>query len=223
MKSRTKALLLVLCAVMLAVGSVLGTLAYLTDQDAATNTFTVGSVQIWLDETDVKTDGTKDTEARVQGNEYHLIPGHSYIKDPTVTVEGGSEAAYVRMLVTVNFSRELDAIFAPTGADLLRIFRGYDPTIWLPEDIMEDTAGNTRTYEFRYQDIVPKSDADTVLPELFTDLTVPGEITKEELATLVKRDKDGSIIDQFTITVAAHAIQADGFDTADEAWTAFTT
>ena len=52
-------------------------------------------------------------------------------------------------------------------------------------------------------------------------LVETGKITKEQLATLVTRDQNGEITSPFTINVEAHAIQAAGFDTADDAWAAF--
>lgn len=225
MKTRTKALLLSLCVVVLTAVTAFGTYAYLTDKDADVNTFTVGSVQIDLDEAKVNEDGTYviNHDNRVKENKYHLIPGHSYIKDPTVTVKGGSSETYVRMLVTVNYSKELDAIFAPTGADLTSIFAGHDAAIWVPAGNEENTANNTRTYEFRYHGTVAATETDLVLDDLFESFTIPGSITKEQLATLVTRDQNGEITDQFTITVEAHAIQAAGFDTADDAWAAFET
>ncbi len=95
MKNRIKALLAVLCAVMLVAASVVGTLAYLTDTEEAVNTFTVGNVAIKLDETDVDIYGVKDGDARVNRNEYKLIPGHSYIKDPTIHVDANSENCWL--------------------------------------------------------------------------------------------------------------------------------
>ena len=50
MKTRSKALLLTLCAVLLVTASVLGTMAFLTSNDEVVNTFSVGSVAIKLDE-----------------------------------------------------------------------------------------------------------------------------------------------------------------------------
>ena len=223
MKTRTKALLLTLCAVVLTAVTAYGTYAYFTDKDADVNTFTVGSVHIDLDEAEVNEDGTVKSEKRVKENKYHLIPGHSYTKDPTVTVLAGSSESYVRILVTVNYSKELDAIFAPSGVDLTSIFKGHDAAKWVPAGNVEDTAKNTRTYEFRYAGTVAETTTDLELDALFDSFTIPGEITKEQLATLVTRDKDGKITSQFTITVEAHAIQASGFDTADDAWAAFET
>lgn len=218
---RKRILVIALCAAMLAIGAA-ATFAYFTDQDAATNTFTVGKVDIKLDEAKANPDGTLVADAdRVQSNEYKLIPGHTYAKDPMVTVLEGSEAAYVRMLVTVNFSSQLDAIFAPTGANLIDMFKGYDGTNWIYKGNKEDVTVNTRTYEFWYKETVPAPNADVALDALFDKIVVPGSITKEQLATLVTKDNDSKITDQLKITVVAHAIQADGFDTADKAWATF--
>jgi len=97
MKTKYKALLLSFCAVLLVCASVLGTMAFLTSTDAVENTFTVGKIKITLDETKVNADGTKDTTTTnpVKENTYHLLPGHTYIKDPTVHVEKGSENAWL--------------------------------------------------------------------------------------------------------------------------------
>lgn len=96
MKSKKKVFVTVLCAAALVVASVLGTMAYLTSQtETVTNTFTVGNVAITLDETDVTPMGVKDTDVRVQGNEYKLIPGHTYIKDPTIHVDTDSEESWL--------------------------------------------------------------------------------------------------------------------------------
>ena len=98
MKTARKVLIIALCAVLLVSISVMGTMAYLTSQDTVNNTFTVGKVAINLDEADVKTDGTyeKDVNTRVEdGNAYHLLPGHTYIKDPTIHVASTSEDCWL--------------------------------------------------------------------------------------------------------------------------------
>lgn len=216
MKSK-KSLMIVLCAVVLVAATVAGTLAYLTDRETVTNTFTVGDVQITLDEAMVKPDGTKvDPEQRVQANSYHLIPGKTYVKDPTMTVEEGSEESYVRIRVTVNKLNELDAIFAPQGADLKSIFVGYDATKWVYEGETEDNTENTITYEFRYFETVKKADNDQKLQALFTGIKLPGFVTGDQLATLYVSDTD-----KLTITIVGDAIQAETFTNADDAWAAF--
>ena len=224
MKTRSKALLLSLCAVLLVAASVLGTMAYLTDTQTVTNTFTVGSVAIALNEADVKPDGSYETDhnKRVHGNEYHLLPGHTYIKDPTVTVNAGSEDAYVRMIVTVeNIDQLMNALpesgttakyYGTDGTFLLQMLcGGWNPDIWQYEGYNESSDRKTGNYEFRYYQAVAKSINATVLDDLFETITVPGEIDNDHIAYL----KDVKII------VNAHAIQADGFANADEAWEAF--
>lgn len=214
---KKKILVACLC-VALAVLTIAGTtLAYLTSRDTVVNTFTVGNVQITLDEAAVDEMGNKIMKddntpaARVKANSYKLIPGHTYTKDPTVTVKEGSESSYIKMTVTFSNASALDAIFAPSGADMTRIFIGYNATNWIYKGNTEDTDKNTRTYEFWYKEAVAAPDGDVALDALFDSITVPGTITKEQLATI----KD------MTITVNAYAIQADGFATAEAAWAAY--
>ena len=209
MKTKRKALLLTFCAVLLVVASVLGTIAYLTSQDEVKNTFTVGQVAINLDEAKVNPDGTPVANAdRVRANSYKLLPGHTYTKDPTVTVLKGSESSYIKMTVTFTKAKELDAIFAPNGAELTSIFKGYDSDNWIAKGNTKNTTANTRTYEFWYKEAVGAPDADVAL---FDFITVPNDITGKQLAT----------IQGMKITVNAYAIQADGFETAKDAWAAF--
>ena len=225
MKKATKALLLTLCAVVLVVGSVLGTLAYLTARDTVENTFTVGDVNIKVDESDVDENGEQETTPdgetapRVDENEYHLLPGQTYAKDPTMTVMAGSEESYVRMMVTFTHTNALKSFF---GEDFLteEFISGWDSAVW-PCVSIKDNGNYTVTYEFRYKNTVDASDAteDIVLEPLFTHINVPGSLTGEQM-------KD---IAGMQIIVEGHAIQAASFeaDTAngltaeDVAWAAF--
>ena len=88
-----KKLTTVLAIVLVVALSVAGTYAYLTDKTGpVVNTFTVGNVNIDLTETwntDADNDGTNDCW------KMQLIPGTSAVKDPTVTVLGGSEKCYL--------------------------------------------------------------------------------------------------------------------------------
>lgn len=207
MKTARKVLLLVLCAALLVSATVMGTLAYLTSDDEVVNTFTVGDVEIILDEAPVDENGQEKDGDRVKENEYHLLPGGSYDKDPMVTVIGGSEAAYVRMLVTVT---KLDALIknfpddvAEDGTFLLQNWvAGWDASKW---EFIGVTDG---AYEFRYTEIVKKSADNQELEPLFTQVIVPEDATNEQMAA----------IDGIEINVVAQAIQAAGFNSADEAW-----
>lgn len=218
MKSKRKALTLAVCAVLLVVTTALGTLAYLTDSESVTNTFTVGQVGLTLDEAIVDENGkaTNDrTNETVNGNAYHLLPGLTYDKDPTVTVDAKSEDCYVRMMATITYNEEADAVFTkyPVGQWLNIDFT--DDGVWKTNGIPTTTKADgkiSRTYEFRYKEVVEQSETATKLAPLFTTITVPGGVTNEEIATL-----QGMVI-----SVEAHAIQAAGFNgDADAAWTAF--
>lgn len=208
---KSKILITVFCAVLLVVASVVGTLAYLTSESKVVNTFTVGNVNITLDEADVNENGVVVSNARVKENKYHLVPGQTYVKDPTLTVKAKSEASYVRVLLTIDHASEFDAIYAPNQADLTTIFNGYDATNWVYEAVTRDMVKNTVTYEFRYKEIVAKSETDTVLDALFDSVTVPGTFDSDDMASIAN----------LKITVIGHAIQATGFANEDVAWTAF--
>lgn len=208
MRGKIKVLGLLLGAVLLVTVSVFGTLAYLTDQASVQNTFTVGNVKLTLDEAKVDDDGSALTSAaRVDTNSYHLIPNHKYAKDPTVHVLAGSESCYVRLKLTINCCDKLDTIFSGHNETLLTGFTTGD---WVRQSDPV-SVDNTRTYEFRYKDVVAKSDAQTELAPLFTKVEVPAWLTNEQLADL----------ETLEIKVIAEAIQSYNFADADAAWAAF--
>ena len=234
MKKKTIALLLVL--VMIFGISVGGTIAYLTDKETVTNTFTVGDVQIKLDEAKVDETGTKidnngdkviDDKDRVTSNDYKLLPGMSYTKDPAVTVLEGSEESYIRMIVTVTDCKDVDAAIdevntirqkvEETPIQLIDIFEGYDNSKWEFKGVKKtDDADYSRIYEFWYKETVSGFEGTekkaVKLDPLFTAIKVPGEIDNDSLAAIA----------EMTIVVEAHAIQAAGFANAEAAWDAWT-
>lgn len=246
-KTKTKALLMSLCAVLLVAASVLGTMAYLTDSKDVKNTFTVGNVTIKLDEAKVDEKGNlvknqDDTLAdRVTRNEYKLLPGHTYVKDTTVTVLAPSVESYVRMKVTFNKASQIIAMctdpeFAedgPTGVEnaypLIRMVKFVEANAakWdgiIPDNMVDteemladakyfayDAEADTLTYYFYYTEPVAAIDADVKLATLFDSVKVPEWATGDQLKAL----------QGFEINMVAEAIQADGFENVDAAWAAF--
>ena len=89
MKKKLTAIALVICLV--AVALVGGSLAYFTDNDDATNTFTVGNVSIDLTEPKWDASGSQDAP--------EVYPGEALAKDPTVTNDGANPC-FVRISVT---------------------------------------------------------------------------------------------------------------------------
>ncbi len=236
MKKAKKVLALLLCAVLLVGASVAGTLAYLTDKEDVTNTFTVGNIDIKLDEANT---ATADADDRTEdGNAYHLLPNQTYTKDPTVWVKEGSEEAYIRMIVTVsNYDNMLEAFQSDADYDnsyivtsapgvtvsgsmvVLDNLVDRNAGAWECVKFTQDTTANTGTYVFNYYPGTYTATADDkdnvvefdVLPALFTTISVPEEIDNAHL----------DLLNDTTIKVTAQAIQAAGFNSVTEAWDAF--
>lgn len=221
MKTAKKAMLMTLCAIILVVATVFGTMAYLTSKDEVVNTFTVGNVAIKLDEAKVDTNGSPIAgAARVKTNEYKLMPGHTYTKDPTIHVDAASEDCFIRAKVTLTNAKEWIAI-ATEYADnkVENIIKGTDDNIWWVSQPAVDETANTVTYTFVYKNeshtdelgkrIWTSTDSKDLV--LFNEIAIPGGLTNDEL-------KD---VGDSKITVVAEAIQADGFDTETAAWAAF--
>ena len=100
----------VACALLLVVGSIAGTIAYMTSVTTkVTNTFTSGNVAITLDESVVDVYGNKTTGTTTSGNTYKLIPGHEYSKDPTVHVAEGSEDCWIFVQIVDDLAAIQDA------------------------------------------------------------------------------------------------------------------
>ncbi len=193
MKTRSKALLLTLCAVLLVAASVLGTMAYLTDEDKVENTFTVGKVDITLDEASVDVNGaTVEGAGRVRTNEYKLMPGHEYTKDPTVHVTAGSENSWI-------FVKVEDGISAYEDTSLT-IHDQLATNKWTALN------GVANVYYKEYS----KSDS-------ATDLVV---FSKFKIADKADEVAGWGNFKDVKVTVTAYAVQKDGFDTAIAAWKA---
>ncbi len=204
MKTRNKALLLSLCAVLICAASVMGTMAYLTSSDTVTNTFTVGKVAITLDEAKVGNDGkalTGQSAARVDNNGYKLMPGHEYDKDPIVHVDSTSEDSYLFVKVvneitaiedstnTVASQMAAKGWKAVDGKDGVYVYVGTAAGATAPLAV---TAGSNVT--------------------VFEKIKVAGTVDNTTLAGYANK----------TITVTAYAVQKDGFEgkTAAQIWDA---
>ena len=177
---------LVLCAVLLVAGSIFGTFAYLTSKTGpVTNTFTVGNVKITLDEAKVDEYGVAVTPAsRVDANEYKLIPGHTYVKDPTIYVDANSEDCWV----FVKVDNGIAGIEGVTTIESQLTTNGWT--------YISDNVWAYNTKMTKSQSVTP-----------FEEFTVSGGADVSSCSTA-------------KITVTAYAVQADGFDTAAEAWAA---
>lgn len=201
MRTKTKALVLALCAVLLVVTTVFVTMAFLTSEDSVQNTFTVGKVEITLDEAKVDSYGNEIANAeRVKGNEYKLIPSHTYVKDPTIHVDSNSEDCYL----FVKIQNDL-------GSD--GVINGIANNGWVLVEGTQDvycyygvTDGETNSTK---QIVKPGEDK-----KVFDTFTFGEKANPNNYDTATKNAK---------IIVTAYAIQADGLSekTPAEIWALF--
>ena len=232
MRSLRKPLLLLLAVAMVVSVTVYATVAFYSDVEEIENTFSVGKVDITLYETKTdeygnpKKDLNGNPEVTFDSNNYHLVPGKSYVKDPTVSIAQGSESCYVRMVVSVNCAQAFKDYFARDGKDGFLSFTNYydnDQGVnikygahyWTLYDAQPSkTKADTMIYEFRYY--IPVWNGGETLKSLFTQISVPGGMSGSQLAAFA----------DLNIVVQAHAIQLSGFGHSPEgeqnAWTAFT-
>ncbi len=201
MRTKTKALVLALCAVLLVVTTVFVTMAFLTSEDSVQNTFTVGKVEITLDEAKVDSYGNEIANAeRVKENEYKLIPSHTYVKDPTIHVDSNSEDCYL----FVRIQNDL-------GSD--GVINGIANNGWVLVEGTQDvycyygvTDGETNSTK---QIVKPGEDK-----KVFDTFTFGEKANPNNYDTATKNAK---------IIVTAYAIQADGLSekTPAEIWALF--
>lgn len=152
------------------------TLAYFTDNDAATNVVTMGHVDIDLTEKS----GDKITDAGLTFDQ--IVPGDVLSKEPIITVGSNSEDCYLRAKV------EVEGLDDTHVADLFK-----DNNI----DIQNGWVLSTDGYYY-YQSVVKAEDEIS----LFKNVTIPTAWGNEVADA------------EFTIAIAAEAIQADHFTPA---------
>ncbi len=193
-----KALALLLCTLMIVSASALATIAYLTDSEAVVNTFSVGQVGISLDETDVNPDGTvKEPYARDKENEYHLIPGSTYTKDPIIHVDDNSENCYVFVKVV----NPIEA-YESKEEDYNSIAKQIKDNGWTALDGVENV------YYKEY--IKGQTDKDL---EVFEGFKIDGQANKVD-------GWDAITPETTRINVTGYAVQMAGFGSAKDAWDA---
>lgn len=159
MKKKLTAMLLIVA--MLAVAVVGGTLAYFTDTDEKTNTFTVGNVDITLTEPKWDETGSKEAE--------DVYPGEPLAKDPTVT-NAGKNPCFVRIEV-----EGLDQFIDTYGKNAMITYR----TDYVADKLGEDWTLHTDGY-FYYTKVLAVGETTDAL---FDQVVMPVELTNNAEAT----------------------------------------
>ncbi|MGN1279345.1 MAG: TasA family protein [Limosilactobacillus sp.] len=197
MKKKILALCLVIALAATAV--IGGTLAYFTDDDEATNTFTVGNVKIDLTEPSWEEGVTVED----------VYPGQALDKDPIVTNEGNNPC-FVRVKV-----EGLDCL-KETGASVIALRHlvddeyadGYNDAAW---------TYNEEDGYYYYNEVLNPGDT---TPSLFDQIVIPTDLEnlEEEDVELDEENPDQveEIPDpEFEVVVKAEAVQSQGCDAED--------
>ena len=200
MKTGNKVLLLILCAMLLAIASALGTVAYLAVQDTETNTFSIGQVNITLDEGSAGKRGmrARSTSAPVDENDHILMPGHTYTKARTIHVDAVSEDSYIFVKVENGIASYEAASAAEEGG-----YKTIDDQIKANGWTTLEGAANVYYREYA------KSSAGSDFAVFSTFKIADNANDVESWGSC---DAKGA--------VTAYAVQKDGFNTASAAWTA---
>lgn len=205
---------ILLCMTLVALAAIGATFAYLTDSKTVNNTFTMGNVAIKLDETNVN-DPTGD---RVTSNAYNVYPGAVVTKDPIVH-NTGKNAAYIRATVNVSNWMNLCAAYYPDFKETfpndgykaaLNLLVGELGEGW---SVVGVEAGDTFT--------IGQFDAKFILK--YDGKLASGENTTAMFQTVtIPTGIDNVNTDSFKeVKVVAQAIQADGFNTWEDAFAAY--
>ena len=213
MNKKLRRILLTVCSAALLVCVTVGaTVAYLTSTDTVTNTFTVGKVAITLDEAKVNNAGEPidddgnvvDVSAAksVTANSYKLMPGHTYTKDPIVHVDSASENCWLFVKVE-NGIADIEDSTNTISAQLAA--KGW-------------TAVDGATNVYTYKSTVAGGANVPVFESFKIDQSVIGG--NKPVDYVGENKYLGDYTDK-KIVVTAYAIQADGFDDAAAAWTAY--
>ncbi|MCC2164700.1 BspA family leucine-rich repeat surface protein [Clostridiaceae bacterium CLA-AA-H274] len=180
---------LIACGLVLSVAAG-GTVAYLTDAETATNTFTVGKVKIDLEEPGYPGNDSDDVK--------NIIPNQEIVKDPQIENTGNNDAlVFLRVEVPQETFTELNAdnnVGEKKLQDLFKLKNVSDQWELLRTETVAGEDGKAKTsYVYGYKKILGK------------DATTDKLFQKVQMKNAVESDLSGNVED---IVVTACAIQA---------------
>lgn len=232
MKKRLVAISLVVA--MLAIAIVGGSLAYFTDEDDADNTFTMGNVDILLDEAKVNYDEdtykwtVDESGERVQSNVYeNIYPGAVMPKDPTVHNQGTMDA-YVRVKVTITgytnwanlMGNKLNVVGNAEKYTKSLVGEFGEGWSFVDAEAVPGThVGSDLVVTLQWDGVLKGGDSTT---PVFQQVTLPTDFAHRSAGDTDRWINMVMGYDRtFEILVKAEAIQAPSFDDAAAAWAAF--
>jgi len=200
--------------VLLLVFVVGGAIAYFTDTDTKTNTFTIGNVDITLTEP-AWTELNSTTDANnnnIPDAAEDMMPGETVAKDPTINNVSTKNPAYVFMKVEIPCSKTVTTTGdTPTTLNPTELFTYNTNTAWteLSSAAVACTDSGTATHVYYYgtsgslTPLAKAADASTPTstPALFAQVTLLGTLIPDQIPAT---PEDKSVI------VTAYGIQTEG-------------
>ena len=211
--------MLIVALVMSMVVATGGTLAYLTDRDSAANVFTLGNVQIKLNEE--FDDGAE------------LIPGVNIVKKPTITNTGKNDAW---VWATIAIPTALDTV-GDASSNVVHFNMSAESIaegLWNWKEGGKYIVAATEiegveytVYTALYETVLKPGDttAQPVIHKVYMDPHVDidpnGDLYHVENGVAKKYEWNINTDGNPIIYVSAYAIQAEGFDTVQDAYAAY--
>ena len=234
-----------LCVALVAIAVVGASLAYFTDTDSATNTFTVGNVKIDLIESRYHREGNDnsgdttipDPTNTASGMKY-VTDGHKAFTDEEIKADAekyseyiGTNDAYIRIRVMAPHDYEgsyrgfISAMFCSSATSSGEFQHGANGVSW---PVIEEN-GYTDEDGLKY-DVLTFTRIEPLKAGAMTEWNVINyvgigkNVTSADIQTAVEKgfikvSEDGTMT--VNVLVQADAIQAEGFANATEAFAAF--
>ena len=221
-KARTRKMkpLALILALVLVIGTVAGgTIAWLiADTEPVVNTFTYGDIDLKLDETKVDSNGDPvddDNDGKpdktTEGNDYKMIPGEEYLKDPAVTVLAGNEACWLFVKL-----EEKGGVTITNGDGSTTTYDFDDYLTYAVADgwtQLLDAEGNP-VEGIYFRQVDEDTDDTEVIYEVLKDnkISVLGTVNKDMLNALDNNGQDVASATYPSLSVTAYAVQYSGFE-----------
>lgn len=138
-----------------------------------------------------------------------IAPGTGYKKMPYV-INTGINDAYIRIRVIV-----------PKGLDSLLDDSMYTSSAMLYGEFTYEKVENGDNFEYTFTRVNPLAAEEMTFWNVWGTITMDEDVTNDNITAAIQAGLINSETGEFKIIVEADAIQADSFDNAEAAWTAF--
>lgn len=233
-KNKKKLAIISVFAALVIVAAIGTTVAFLTDDEKVENTFTVGDIDVSLEEP-----GWNPND----GDGLDEMPGDTEVKDPTIKAEQGDSYMRVKVTITdkdgnaltdtntVTIAQQVDKIMQTVRYDSTYSSTAQTGTVIKESDsyeesdldgiptvnsvfVKDETASRNTDPAVKYYNYTANNGIFEEGTEvvLFTNIVIPSDWTKEDLQVLDPTNKG------YKITVEVQAIQTANIDSANEAY-----